>query len=116
MPHPNRASIRETTTASFGLDVLLSQRPVLVYFWAAWCSSCRTLEAAMETLAQDYAPRLTVCRVNTDEDAELAGRLQGDRIPAIIMFRDGQPIRRIVAQLPVSVIRRQIDAVLTSVV
>ena len=116
MPRPNRAAIRETTTASFGLDVLLSRRPVLVYFWAAWCRSCRTLEAAMETLAQDYAPRLTVCRVNTDEDPGLAQRLHSDRIPALIMFRDGRPIRRIVGQLPVSVIRRQIDAVMTNAV
>lgn len=72
-------------------------KPVLVEFWAPWCVYCRRIGPAMQTVARQYADRLTVGQVNIDEVPALAEAEQIEVIPTLILYRDGQALGSIVA-------------------
>jgi len=69
--------------------------PVLVDFWAPWCAPCRKMEPTIHALAERYAGRLLVARVNADAEPAVAGRYDVLTLPTVIMFRDGAPVDRI---------------------
>ena len=80
-----------TSEATFSNEVLASEKPVIVDFWAAWCVPCRLVEPILEEIAEERADELRLVKVNVDEEPELAGRYGVMSIPAIVLFRDGQP-------------------------
>ncbi len=85
---------------SFASEVLKSSTPVLVDFWAPWCGPCRMVAPVVDKVAQTYAQRLKVVKVNTDESPSVAGEYQVSGIPCLILFKNGQPVDRIVGYVP----------------
>ncbi len=102
------------TDASFAEDVLNSDGPVLVDFWAEWCGPCRQIAPALEEIAGEYDGRLTVSKINIDENPETPGQYGVRGIPTMMIFRDGELAATKVGAAPKSQITAWVDEVLGS--
>ncbi len=80
------------TSANFVENVLKSDKPVLVDFWATWCGPCRMIAPNVAKIAENHAADLVVGKVNVDEEADLAEEFGIRSIPTLILFRNGRPI------------------------
>ena len=80
------------TGANFAENVLKSDKPVLVDFWATWCGPCRMIAPNVEKIAEDHAAEFVVGKVNVDEEADLAEEFGIRSIPTLILFRNGRPV------------------------
>ena len=85
-----------TINKNFDETVLKSSEPVVVDFWAPWCGYCRRIGPAYEKIADEYGDRLTVAKVNIDEEAALAEAAQIEVIPTLVLYRDGKAVDSIV--------------------
>ena len=81
---------------NFRQEVLESNIPVLVDFWAAWCGPCRMLAPSVEEISRKYEGRVKVCKLNVDDNMELAQQYRITGIPTLILFKDGKPVNQIV--------------------
>ncbi len=88
------------TTAEFDSQVLQSDQPVLIDFWATWCGPCRLIAPAVEELANDYAGKAKVFKVDVDQEGELAMKYGIMSIPAILVFKGGQVVDQHVGNAP----------------
>lgn len=86
-------SVQKITHADFQQEVLESKTTVLVDFWASWCGPCRMLTPILEELAAEN-PQVKVCKVNIDEEPELASAYQIMSIPTLIVFKDGKAVNQ----------------------
>ena len=82
-------SIIELNSENFETEVLQSDTPVLVDFWAEWCAPCRMLAPTIEAIAEDYSGRVKVAKLNVDQFADIAARYQIRGIPTILVFNGG---------------------------
>ena len=80
----------KVTDSSFEADVIKSEKPVLVDFWAEWCGPCVQIAPALEELANEYKDSLTVVKVNIDENPETPAKYGVRGIPTLILFKDGE--------------------------
>ena len=87
-------SEKKFTAANFEAEVLSSEKPVLVDFWATWCMPCRMLAPTVEEVADETEGRAVVGKVNVDEEMELARRYRVASIPTLIVFENGAEVRR----------------------
>ena len=90
----------EVSGANFDAEVLQSQIPVLLDFWAPWCAPCRMLGPIIEQLAEEYSGRLKVGKVNVDNEADLAGRHSVVSIPTMVVYNKGQIVNQATSALP----------------
>lgn len=81
---------------NFEQEVLNSDKPVLVDFWAAWCGPCRAVAPIVEEIAQNYGDQIKVGKINVDENRELAARFRVMGIPTLAVFKNGQEVQRTV--------------------
>ena len=102
--------IKEFTDQNFEQEVLKSEQPVLVDFWAEWCMPCRMLAPTIEKLANDYATKVKVGKVDTDANREIALKYQINAIPTVILFRDGQVANRFIGLRKEAEFREALDA------
>ena len=82
----------KVTDESFEADVLKSDIPVVVDFWAEWCGPCKQIGPALEELSETYAGRVKIAKINIDHDQAAAGQLGVRGIPALFLFKDGQVV------------------------
>ena len=96
----NESKTLHFSAAEFDTVVHSSKEPVLVDFWAEWCAPCRALGPTIDELADDFADRAKVAKVDIDAAPELASRYGVASIPTVIVFRGGEPVERITGLAP----------------
>jgi thioredoxin 1 len=98
------------TDADFDEQVVKSDRPVLVDFWAPWCAPCRMVAPALKAIAEKMKDTIKVCKVNVDENPGVAQTYGIRSIPTLMLFKEGQVAHRVVGVLPQAQIERDIEA------
>ncbi len=89
-------AIKHTSDASFDTDVLKSDSPVLVDYWAEWCGPCKTIAPILEEIAGEHDGKLRIAKVNVDDNPDVARRFDVMSIPTLIVFKDGAPQKRLI--------------------
>lgn len=102
-------NLQEFSDATFQQDVLSSEQPVLVDFWAPWCGPCKMLTPTIEALADKYMGKVKVGKLNTDENRQAAINYQINSIPTLIVFKGGKPVDRILGLQPQDRIAQLLD-------
>ena len=102
-------NVQQVSDAGFEGDVLKSDRPVLVDFWAPWCGPCRSIAPIVDDLANQYQGKLKVAKINVDESSQVAMKYQVTSIPTFILFKNGQVADRMLGALPRSEFVKFID-------
>lgn len=98
------------TDANFEAEVLNSDQPVLVDFWATWCGPCRTIAPSIEELASEYAGKAKVVKLDVDNNPQTAMKYGIRSIPSLLFFKDGRPVDQMVGVVPKRVLADKLDA------
>ncbi|MDH7486559.1 MAG: thioredoxin [Anaerolineae bacterium] len=100
--------------ANFEKAVLQSPLPVLVDFWAPWCSPCRMVAPVLEQLAREYAGRLVVAKVNVDDDRLYASQYGVQGIPTLLFVKEGKVVESVVGFRPAAFLKERVEALLSA--
>lgn len=104
--------VLEVSDATFDQEVLRSEQPVLVDFWAVWCGPCKAIAPVVDSLATTYAGKLKVAKVNVDENGAVPSRYGIRGIPTLLFFKGGKVADQVVGYVPQSVIEEKVQRLL----
>ena len=104
--------VLEVSDATFDQEVLQSEQPVLVDFWASWCGPCKAIAPSVEAVAAAYAGRLKVTKVNVDQNGAAPSRFGIRGIPALLFFKGGKVADQVVGYVPQDVIEEKVKRLL----
>jgi thioredoxin 1 len=106
----SQQEIKHVSDASFEEDVIKSQQPVLVDYWAEWCGPCKMIAPILDEVSRDYADKLNVAKVNVDENQEIASKYGIRGIPTLMLFRNGAVVATKVGALSKSQLTAFLDS------
>ncbi|WP_420265695.1 thioredoxin [Candidatus Magnetominusculus dajiuhuensis] len=98
------------TAANWAAEVLGAKELVLVDFWAVWCGPCRMVAPIVEDMAKEYAGRVKVLKLNTDENPDIASKYKIMGIPTLMLFKNGEKIDQLVGAVPKHQLKEKIEA------
>ncbi len=105
-------NLPDVTDGNFQAEVLESDQPVLVDFWAPWCGPCRVVHPILEEIAAERSEELRIVSLNVDDNQQTAARYEVLSIPTMILFRDGAEAKRVVGALPKRRLEAELDPAL----
>ncbi|MXO72395.1 thioredoxin [Alteraurantiacibacter buctensis] len=103
---------KSVTDASFAADVLQSDKPVLVDFWADWCGPCKMIAPALEEISEELADKLTIAKMDIMESTEVPAQIGVQSIPLLVLFKGGKPVAHKLGAAPKSQLKGWIESVL----
>jgi thioredoxin 1 len=103
------ADTKTVTDATFAKDVLQADGPVIVDFWAEWCGPCRLVAPVLEEIARDYADKVTVAKVNIDENPAIARDYRILSIPTMSVFNKGEMVKTVIGARPKAALLREFE-------
>ena len=101
------------TDKNFEEQVIKSETPVMVDFWAAWCQPCKVVSPIVDELAEDYKGKVKVGKLNVDENS-IAGNYNVMSIPTLMIFKDGKPVKSVIGARPKEDFKKALDEVLSA--
>jgi thioredoxin 1 len=102
----------EFTDANFDTEVLKSELPVLVDFWAPWCGPCRMIGPSVEALSNEYAGKFKIGKLNSDDNPDVSAKFGIRSIPTLLIFKNGEVVNQLVGALPKDKIAEQLNRAL----
>jgi thioredoxin 1 len=102
----------EFTDDNFESEVIKSDKPVLVDFWAEWCAPCHMVSPVVEEIGRDYAERLKVGKVNVDQNSKTASQYGIMSIPSLLFFKEGKVVDQVIGAVPKNHLKEKVDKVL----
>ncbi|MBC8104413.1 MAG: thioredoxin [Cytophagales bacterium] len=102
--------VAAVSSAQFDTEVLQSEKPVLVDFWAAWCGPCRRVGPEVDAVAEQLGDKVKIFKVDVDAEPDLAGRYGIQSIPALFIFKGGKVVDQILGAVPRQVISQKLEA------
>lgn len=103
----------EITDAAFETEVVKSDLPVLVDFWAPWCGPCKAVAPVVEELAGEFQDKIKFVKINTDENSAQANKLGIRGIPTLLFYKGGRELDRVVGYAPKSELKKRLDSLLS---
>ncbi|GGL39945.1 thioredoxin [Planomonospora parontospora] len=105
-------AIKNVTEASFEADVLKSDKPVLVDFWAEWCGPCRQVAPILEEIAGEQGEKLTIVKLNVDENQAIAQQYGVLQIPTMNVYKNGEVVKQIIGAKPKAMLLRELEGII----
>jgi len=102
-------NVQTYTDTNFDADVLNAGQPVLVDFWAEWCGPCRAMEPSINALASDYVGKVSVGKLNVDDNPSITMRYMVRGIPTVMLFKGGQIVDQVVGLVDKSALKQMVD-------
>ncbi|MEU9888599.1 thioredoxin [Sphaerisporangium sp. NPDC051017] len=104
--------IKSVTDATFDAEVLKSDKPVLVDFWAEWCGPCRQVAPILQEIATEHADKLTIVKINIDENPQTPRDYGVLQIPTLNVYKGGEVVKQIIGAKPKAMLLRELDGVI----